>query len=78
MVCQNTCQTLGMVQGVLTHELIHMYDHFTTTMDFANIEHLACTEIRAAVLTHCSFLSSFNQGDSSPFEIADTHKVTSV
>lgn len=62
------------VQGVLTHEMIHMFDYCRNNLDFKNIDHLACTEIRAANLTHCSFMSSWSQGDSSPINIKATHQ----
>lgn len=64
-----------MVQGVLTHEMIHMFDYCNNDLDFKNIDHLACTEIRAANLTHCSFLSAWTQGDASPFKIKQAHEV---
>lgn len=64
-----------MVQGVLTHEMIHMFDYCRNDLDFKNIDHLACTEIRAANLTHCSFLSAWTQGDASPFKIQQAHQV---
>jgi len=50
-----------MVQGVLTHEMIHMFDACRHEMDFKDMHHLACTEIRAANLTHCSFMSAMAQ-----------------
>lgn len=74
VVCQNMARGQGMVQGVLTHEMIHMFDYCRNNLDFKNIDHLACTEIRAANLTHCSFLSSVSQGDSSPINIKATHQ----
>lgn len=74
VICQNVARSEGMVQGVLTHEMIHMFDWCTREMDFTNIDHLACTEIRAANLTHCSFLSAWTQGDASPFRIAQQHQ----
>jgi mitochondrial inner membrane protease ATP23 len=74
VVCQNIAKSEGMVQGVLAHEFIHMFDYCRNDLDFKNIEHLACTEIRAANLTHCSFLSAVSQGDSSFFNIKGTHQ----
>lgn len=74
VVCQNMARGQGMIQGVLTHEMIHMFDYCRNNLDFKNIDHLACTEIRAANLTHCSFLSSVSQGDSSPINIKQTHQ----
>lgn len=64
----------GMVQGVLTHEMIHMFDYCTNNLDFKNIDHLACTEIRAANLTHCSFMSAWLQGDAAPWKIQKAHE----
>lgn len=73
VVCQNIARNEGIVQGVLTHEMIHMFDYCNNNLDFKNIDHLACTEIRAANLTHCSFLSACTQGDASPFKIKQAH-----
>lgn len=74
VVCQNVARSEGMTQGVLTHEFIHMFDYCRNKLDFKNVEHLACTEIRAANLSHCSFLSAVGQGDASPFKIAKAHQ----
>lgn len=74
IVCQNIARSKGMVQGVLTHEMIHMFDYCNNDLDFKNVDHLACTEIRAANLTHCSFLSAWVQGDASPFKIKKAHE----
>lgn len=73
VVCQNVASNQGLVQGVLTHEMIHMFDYCNNDLDFKNIDHLACTEIRAANLTHCSFMSAMIQGDASPFRVAKAH-----
>lgn len=67
-----------MVQGVLTHEMIHMFDYCRNELDFKNMEHLACTEIRAANLTHCSFVSAWSQGDASWTKIKKAHEVKLV
>lgn len=76
VVCQNMARKEGMVQGVLTHEMIHMFDYCNNDLDFRNIDHLACTEIRAANLAHCSFLSAMMQGDASLFNIKQSHQVS--
>nr|CAG4648860.1 EOG090X0CKN [Polyphemus pediculus] len=73
VICQNVAKSTGMVQGILTHEMIHMFDACRHELDFKNIHHLACTEIRAANLTHCSFLSAVGQGDASFFQIKKQH-----
>lgn len=74
VICQNNATNEGVVQGVLAHEMIHMFDYCRNDLDFKNIDHLACTEIRAANLTHCSFLSSIMQLDSSALNIKSTHQ----
>lgn len=74
VVCQNVSTRKGMVQGVLTHEMIHMFDYCRNELDFRNMEHLACTEIRAANLTHCSFTSAWSQGDASLSKIKEAHQ----
>lgn len=74
VICQNMCRMDGLVAGVLTHEMIHMFDHCRHKLDFSNIEHLACTEIRAANLTHCSYISAMSQGDASPIRIQERHQ----
>lgn len=75
VICQNSAASRGMVQGTLLHEMIHMFDYCRNKLDLKNIDHLACTEIRAANIGHCSFLGSMFQGYSSPFNIKATHQV---
>lgn len=67
-----------MIQGVLIHEMIHMFDYCRHKLDFTNLEHVACTEIRAANLTHCSFASAWIQGDASPFNFKKRHEVRTI
>ncbi|XP_018322804.1 mitochondrial inner membrane protease ATP23 homolog [Agrilus planipennis] len=74
IVCQNVAKKESIVQGVLTHEFIHMFDYCQNKLDFKNLDHLACTEIRAANLAHCSFVSAFLQGDASLFNIKEAHQ----
>lgn len=76
VICQNSSNTGGFVQGVLTHEMIHMFDYCTNHLDFKNVEHLACTEIRAANLAHCSFLGAWAQADADVFNIKKRHRVS--
>lgn len=76
VICQNTSKSKGFVQGVLTHEMIHMFDYCTNNLDFKNVEHLACTEIRAANLAHCSFLGAYAQTDADFFNIKRRHQVS--
>lgn len=46
VVCQNNARSSGVVQGILAHELLHMFDQCRAKMDLKNIDHLACTEVR--------------------------------
>lgn len=75
VVCQNRATKKGLVQGVLTHEMVHMFDFCRHNLDFENLEHLACTEIRAANLTYCSFVGSVFHGLINPFYIKQQHQV---
>ncbi|XP_076244944.1 mitochondrial inner membrane protease ATP23 homolog [Calliopsis andreniformis] len=74
VVCQNSARSKGMIQGLLTHEMIHMFDYCYNKLNFNNIDHLACTEIRAANLCHCSFLGAWTQGLASPFNVKEAHQ----
>ncbi|KAH0560222.1 mitochondrial inner membrane protease ATP23 homolog [Cotesia glomerata] len=74
VVCQNNSKIEGIIGSVLTHEMIHMFDYCRNNLDFKNLDHLACTEIRAANLTYCSFLSAFIDGDASPFNMKKKHQ----
>lgn len=74
VICHNNTYKENMVQGVLTHEFIHMFDYCRHNLDFRNLDHLACTEIRAANLAHCSFMSAWFNGDTSMFNFKETHQ----
>lgn len=44
--------SIPQVDNALTHELIHAYDHCrAASLDWASLEHHACSEIRAASLS---------------------------
>ncbi|XP_067120491.1 LOW QUALITY PROTEIN: mitochondrial inner membrane protease ATP23 homolog [Centruroides vittatus] len=73
IICQNVAKSSGRVQGAMSHELIHMFDYCRANMDFKNLDHLACTEIRASNLLHCSFLGAVVDGVASPINIAKRH-----
>lgn len=73
VVCYNRCQK-GMIQGILAHEMLHMFDHCRAHMDFKNPEHIACSEVRAANLMHCSILSGMTSNTVSPFNLSKAHQ----
>ncbi|MBN3313585.1 ATP23 protease, partial [Atractosteus spatula] len=57
VLCQNNIHQQSHMNRVVTHELIHAFDHCRAHVDwFNNFKHLACSEIRAANLSgDCSF-----------------------
>lgn len=75
VICQNTASSKRLVQGALSHELVHMFDYCRHNLDFKNLDHLACTEIRAANIGHCSFLGAWVNGLTSPLNVKGTHQV---
>ncbi len=46
VICQKRVVDDDRAEAVLTHELVHMYDFCTAKVDFNNVRHLACTEVR--------------------------------
>ncbi|XP_060100947.1 mitochondrial inner membrane protease ATP23 homolog [Heteronotia binoei] len=59
VLCQNNIRQQSHMNRVVTHELIHAFDHCRAHVDwFNNIRHLACSEIRAANLSgDCSLVN---------------------
>lgn len=56
VLCENNIYSQGCMNDTLTHELIHAYDYCRANIEWNNLEHLACTEIRAASLSgECFF-----------------------
>ncbi|KAG7234545.1 hypothetical protein INR49_003931 [Caranx melampygus] len=57
VLCQNNIHQQSHMNRVVTHELIHAFDHCRAHVDwFNNFRHLACSEVRAANLSgDCSF-----------------------
>ncbi|XP_057559122.1 mitochondrial inner membrane protease ATP23 homolog isoform X2 [Hippopotamus amphibius kiboko] len=59
VLCQNNIRGQAHMSRVVTHELIHAFDHCRAHVDwFTNVRHLACSEVRAANLSgDCSLLN---------------------
>ncbi|XP_043514999.1 mitochondrial inner membrane protease ATP23 homolog [Frieseomelitta varia] len=74
IICQNTANSKNRVHSTLSHEMIHMFDYCRNKLDLQNLNHLACTEIRAANQCHCSFLGAWIQGTASLFNIKKAHQ----
>jgi mitochondrial inner membrane protease ATP23 len=55
IVCKDNVEQLGVnkehVRRTVLHELIHAYDHCRAKIDSRDCQHLACTEVRAALLS---------------------------
>ncbi|XP_012348632.1 odorant receptor 4 isoform X2 [Apis florea] len=58
--------------------MIHMFDYCRNKLDLNNLDHLACTEIRAANQCHCSFLGAWFRGTASLFNIKKAHQLQRV
>ncbi|OWF51300.1 mitochondrial inner membrane protease ATP23 homolog [Mizuhopecten yessoensis] len=63
--CQNKVKSSGYC-GILAHELIHAFDDCRAKVDYKNVDHIACTEIRAANLTQCDFFNGLVCGVVTP------------
>ncbi|KAK7207445.1 mitochondrial inner membrane protease atp23 [Myxozyma melibiosi] len=51
MICQNWVQSKTHVEDTIAHELIHMYDELKFNVDWFNLKHHACSEVRASNLS---------------------------
>ncbi|KAK7484322.1 hypothetical protein BaRGS_00024447 [Batillaria attramentaria] len=73
VICQNNVGKRSTCCNILAHEFIHAFDSCRAKANFEDLYHLACTEIRAANIMHCSFLAAFASGDASPFHVKQRH-----
>lgn len=61
ILCSNHLMSKEHLEHTLSHEMIHWYDHCRFLVDWNNLRHHACSEIRAASLSKdCSFLREFS------------------
>ena len=63
-MCHNQISTRTDMENMLAHELIHAYDDCTRkNMNWLNVEHHACSEVRAANLSgDCHWVNEFFRG----------------
>ncbi|KAI8320458.1 hypothetical protein GQ54DRAFT_298660 [Martensiomyces pterosporus] len=62
-LCYNRLFSKGHLETTMAHEMIHAYDHCNFNLDWYNLEHHACTEIRAASLSgDCSWFQELMRG----------------
>lgn len=72
LLCQDGFFNKKHMEDTMVHELVHMYDHAKFNVDWNNLRHQACSEIRAANLSgDCSFRRNFTRGW---FKITAQHK----
>ncbi|KAL4235926.1 Mitochondrial inner membrane protease ATP23 [Mactra antiquata] len=74
VVCENVVKRVPPTCNVLSHELLHAWDHCRAKYDPKNVEHLACTEIRAANIFHCHLGPSIMSGAASFTNLRDRHQ----
>ena len=75
-MCGNGIKNWDQFETVLTHELIHAYDHCRAEIDVSNLKHHACMEVRASNLSgDCSFVREFKIGE---VEITAHHPVSEM
>lgn len=60
---------------LLAHEMTHMFDYCRAKFDYDNIEHVACSEIRAANLTACKITDRFKYGGTLLWNFKKSHRL---
>lgn len=65
VLCHNHLPRALDVAQAMAHELVHAYDHCrATTLDWADCDHHACSEVRAASLSgDCTFSNELLRGN---------------
>lgn len=51
LLCANWIRDKWHLEDTLTHELVHAYDYLKFKVDLSDLQHHACTEIRASMLS---------------------------
>ncbi|KAI5950509.1 ATP23 [Candida margitis] len=51
LLCSNWIRSKWQLEDILTHELVHVYDYMKFNLNYNNLRHHACTEIRASMLS---------------------------
>ncbi|TRY61697.1 hypothetical protein TCAL_17180 [Tigriopus californicus] len=60
-ICSNNAVSVGDVHATLIRGLLGMFEACTARVDYRNVDHLACLEIKQANLTSCNFLNYLSQ-----------------
>ncbi|CDS00327.1 related to ATP23-putative metalloprotease of the mitochondrial inner membrane [Sporisorium scitamineum] len=60
LLCSNRIYSKSHLEDTLSHEMVHWFDHCRFLVDWSNLRHHACSEIRAASLSgDCRFAREF-------------------
>ncbi|KAK0547907.1 Mitochondrial inner membrane protease atp23 [Tilletia horrida] len=60
VICSNRVKSKNQMEQVLAHEMIHWFDHCRFHVNWDNLRHRACSEIRASALSgECKFAAQF-------------------
>ncbi|KAI8351212.1 peptidase M76 family-domain-containing protein [Choanephora cucurbitarum] len=63
LLCQNRLVSKKHQEHTMVHEMVHMYDHHKFNVDWNNLKHQACSEIRAASLSgDCGWTREIQRG----------------
>ncbi|KAJ1899567.1 Mitochondrial inner membrane protease atp23 [Coemansia sp. IMI 209127] len=63
-LCYNRLIGKGHLETTMAHEMVHAYDQTNFNIDWFNLEHHACTEIRAASLSgDCTLFQEMMRGN---------------
>ncbi|KAG8901397.1 Mitochondrial inner membrane protease atp23 [Tulasnella sp. 403] len=63
LICQDGVWSKSHMEDTLVHEMVHMFDHVKFKVDWDNLRHHACSEIRAANLSgDCKWTREVRRG----------------
>ena len=50
LLCQNRLATKTHQEHTMVHEMVHMYDHHKFNVDWNNLKHQACSEVKKKLI----------------------------
>jgi inner membrane protease ATP23 len=60
LICANEMRSRSHLEDTLAHEMVHAWDHLRFKVNYDNLRHAACMEIRASTLSgECRFTKEF-------------------
>uniref|UniRef100_A0A6G1S6V0 Mitochondrial inner membrane protease ATP23 n=1 Tax=Aceria tosichella TaxID=561515 RepID=A0A6G1S6V0_9ACAR len=74
IICYTESLNEHKIMATMMHEMVHMFDYCRVKFDFNNLEHVACSEIRAANLTYCSISDRLMHGGPGLLDFKKTHQ----